>query len=95
MRGANISERCLYAFLNECAHCLQEGILRCPRDGDVGAVFGLGYPPFEGGPFFHMDSIGLDKVVENMERLATEHGERFQPAQILRDMAKKGETFFS
>ena len=95
MRGANISERCLYAFLNECAHCLQEGILRCPRDGDVGAVFGLGYPPFEGGSFFHMDSIGLDKVVENMERLATEHGERFQPAQILRDMAKKGETFFS
>lgn len=95
MRGAHISERCIYAFLNECAHCLQEKILRNPRDGDIGAVFGLGYPPFEGGPFFHMDTIGLPQVVENLERLASEHGERFQPADILKKMAKKDETFFS
>lgn len=95
MKGATISERCLYAFLNECAHCLQEGILRTPRDGDVGAVFGLGYPPFEGGPFFHMDHIGLPKVVENLERLAREHGERFRPAQILKDMAATDGKFFS
>jgi 3-hydroxyacyl-CoA dehydrogenase/enoyl-CoA hydratase/3-hydroxybutyryl-CoA epimerase len=90
----SISERCVYAFLNECAFCLQEKILRNPRDGDVGAVFGLGYPPFEGGPFFHMDSIGLPQVVENLERLASEHGERFEPAKILKDMAKRNETFF-
>ena len=94
MKGAVISERCLYAFLNECAFCLQEEILRNPRDGDVGAVFGLGYPPFHGGPFHHMDSIGLKQVVENLERLTKEHGERFEPAQILRDMAAKDKTFF-
>lgn len=94
MRGATISERCLYAFLNECAHCIQEKILRNPRDGDIGAVFGLGYPPFQGGPFFHMDHIGLPKVVEDLERLAKECGERFAPAQILKDMAKDGKTFF-
>jgi 3-hydroxyacyl-CoA dehydrogenase / enoyl-CoA hydratase / 3-hydroxybutyryl-CoA epimerase len=95
MKGAVISERCIYAFLNECAHCLQEKILRTPRDGDVGAVFGLGYPPFHGGPFFHMDSIGPATVVENLERLASEHGDRFKPAELLKTMAKKDEKFFS
>jgi len=94
IKGEVISERCVYAFLNECAFCLQEEILRNPRDGDVGAVFGLGYPPFEGGPFFHMDSIGLPTVVEVLERLSKEHGERFKPADILVNMAKKEKTFF-
>ena len=41
-----------------------------------------------------MDSIGLKQVVENLERLTKEHGERFEPAQILRDMAAKDKTFF-
>ena len=94
MQGEDISERCLYAFLNECAFCMQEEILRNPRDGDVGAVFGLGYPPFQGGPFFHMDSIGLGDVVKNLERLAGDHGERFKPATILTDMAAKNDSFF-
>lgn len=94
LKSSVVSERCLYAFLNECAHCLQEGVLRNPRDGDVGAVFGLGYPPFQGGPFFHMDHLGLPQVVADLERLAQENGERFAPAQILKDMAKEGRKFF-
>ncbi len=94
MARSVISERCLYAFLNECAHCLQEGILRSPRDGDVGAVFGLGYPPFEGGPFFNMDHIGQPQEVENLERLAREHGDRFTPAPLLKEMTNKESRFF-
>lgn len=89
-----IAERCAYAFLNECALCLQEEILRNPRDGDVGAVFGLGYPPFHGGPFFHMDTLGLGSVVDTLERLKQEHGSRFEPAKLLREKAKKNESFF-
>ena len=90
----SIAERCAYAFLNECALCLQEEILRNPRDGDIGAVFGLGYPPFHGGPFFHMDTLGLNSVVDTLERLKQEHGSRFEPARLLRDKAKKKESFF-
>jgi 3-hydroxyacyl-CoA dehydrogenase/enoyl-CoA hydratase/3-hydroxybutyryl-CoA epimerase len=89
-----IVERLLFAFLNECALCLQEEILRNPRDGDVGAVFGLGFPPFLGGPFLHMDRLGPSNVVTTLKNLTSEYGPRFQPAQLLVDKANAGERFF-
>jgi 3-hydroxyacyl-CoA dehydrogenase/enoyl-CoA hydratase/3-hydroxybutyryl-CoA epimerase len=95
MPAEEIVERCVYAFLNECALCLQEEILRNARDGDIGAVFGLGFPPFLGGPFLHMDRLGASAVVDTMNRLVSEHGPRFQPAQLLRDKASNNQRFFA
>jgi 3-hydroxyacyl-CoA dehydrogenase/enoyl-CoA hydratase/3-hydroxybutyryl-CoA epimerase len=89
----DVTERLTLAFINEAALCLQEGVLRSARDGDVGAVFGLGYPPFRGGPFFTADQMGADIVVTKLEALETRFGERFAPAQILRDHARSGEKF--
>ena len=91
--ASEIQERIALAFINESARCLEEGILRSARDGDIGAVFGVGYPPFRGGPFFTVDAMGADVVVESLERLAADHGPRFEPAQILRDYAKEGKNF--
>jgi 3-hydroxyacyl-CoA dehydrogenase/enoyl-CoA hydratase/3-hydroxybutyryl-CoA epimerase len=88
-----IQNRLSLAFINEAALCLQEGILRSARDGDIGAVFGLGYPPFKGGPFWTVDQMGADVVVQKLEALAEIHGDRFNPAQILKDHAESGETF--
>jgi 3-hydroxyacyl-CoA dehydrogenase/enoyl-CoA hydratase/3-hydroxybutyryl-CoA epimerase len=86
-------ERMVYAFLNESVLCLQEGILRSPRDGDVGAIFGLGFPPFLGGPFRYLDHLGARFALETMERLHARHGERFRPAPLLVDTAREGRTF--
>ncbi|MCO5231003.1 MAG: 3-hydroxyacyl-CoA dehydrogenase NAD-binding domain-containing protein [Chitinophagales bacterium] len=90
-----IQMRCAMVMVNEAALCLQEGIISSPLDGDIGAVFGLGFPPFRGGPFRYIDSIGAQKAVDIMNQLAAKHGERFEPAQILIDYAKSGKKFYS
>lgn len=88
-----IEERLSLQLINEAARCLEDGILRSARDGDIGAIFGFGFPPFTGGPFMLVDHLGAAEVVKRMERLAETHGDRFQPAQILKDHAESGETF--
>lgn len=89
-----IAERVILTMLNEAAYCLEEGILRSARDGDIGAIFGLGFPPFLGGPFRYMDSLGASVVVEKLEALAAEHGSRFTPAPSLVSMANTGGQFY-
>jgi 3-hydroxyacyl-CoA dehydrogenase/enoyl-CoA hydratase/3-hydroxybutyryl-CoA epimerase len=89
----DIQDRLVFAFLNEAARCLEEGILRSPRDGDIGAIFGLGFPAFLGGPFRYLDRLGARFAVEVLERLAVHHGNRFQPAAILGELARRGAPF--
>jgi len=88
-----IQERLVFAFLNEAVLCLQSGILRSPPDGDVGAIFGLGFPAFLGGPFRYLDRLGARFATEVLERLRTRHGERFKPARMLLDKARDGKNF--
>lgn len=89
-----VKERLLYRQLVECARCFAEGVLETPEDGDLGAIFGWGFMPFSGGPFSHMDTVGLANVVAILDRLAETHGERFAPPQMLRDMADAGTRFY-
>jgi 3-hydroxyacyl-CoA dehydrogenase/enoyl-CoA hydratase/3-hydroxybutyryl-CoA epimerase len=91
---ADVRERLLYRQLVECARCFAEGVLVTPQDGDIGAIFGWGFAPYTGGPFSAIDTIGPAKVVETLDRLTAEHGERFEPPQQLRDMAAKGALYY-
>ena len=90
-----IVDRCLLLFVNEAVKCLDANIIATPRDGDVGAVFGLGFPPFWGGPFKYIDLVGCQAIVQNLHNLQTKYGERFAPAPALVAMAARGEKFFS
>jgi 3-hydroxyacyl-CoA dehydrogenase/enoyl-CoA hydratase/3-hydroxybutyryl-CoA epimerase len=90
-----IEERCLYAMLNEAAVAYAEGVVRSPRDGDMASIFGIGFPPFRGGPLRLIDDLGQAKVVETLERLAAKHGTRFAPAEALVRMAREGKKYYS
>lgn len=82
-------------FLNEAARCLEEKIITSPTDGDIGAVFGLGFPPMKGGPFRFMDTYGVAKIVDMMNQFRGKYGDRFTPTQLLVDMAKDNKKFYS
>jgi 3-hydroxyacyl-CoA dehydrogenase/enoyl-CoA hydratase/3-hydroxybutyryl-CoA epimerase len=90
-----IAGRMSLLMVNEAVLCLQEEVIASPRDGDVGAVLGLGFPPFRGGPFHHVDATGAATVVVRLEELSERLGARFVPAALLRQEAKGGGKFFA
>ena len=63
------------------------------RDGDIGAIFGLGFPPFRGGPFRFVDAVGADEIVRRLESYERRFGARFTPAAKLVEMAKTNARF--
>ncbi|MPZ54681.1 MAG: fatty acid oxidation complex subunit alpha FadJ [Acidimicrobiia bacterium] len=88
-----IGERVALQMVNEAALCLSDGVLNSARDGDIGAVFGLGFPAFRGGPFLYVDQTGAAEVVERLRHYEEIHGHRFTPAQILVDAAEQNTNF--
>jgi 3-hydroxyacyl-CoA dehydrogenase/enoyl-CoA hydratase/3-hydroxybutyryl-CoA epimerase len=88
-----VAERLAFAMLNEAARAFEEGVVRLPRDGDIGAIFGIGFPPFRGGPFRALDALGARAAVETLERLSAAHGDRFLPAASLVEQARRGGRF--
>ena len=93
-RPAEILQRLVLGMLNEAARAVGEGVVRAPRDGDIGAIFGFGFPPFRGGPLRHADDLGAARLVADLERLAERHGPRFAPCEALRDLARRNAKFY-
>jgi len=89
-----VEQRLVYAMLNEAAMAAGEGVIRSPRDGDIGALFGIGFPPFRGGPLRMIDDLGARRVAEVLGELASAYGERFTPAPALTAMASEGRKFY-
>ena len=86
--------RLVYAMLNEAALAEADGVIRSPRDGDIGAIFGIGFPPFRGGPLRMIDSVGAAQVVRTLRELGDAHGARFDPAPSLRGNGGRGGRYY-
>lgn len=94
MADSEIVERCVLMMLNEAVLCLEDGTVGCARDGDIAAIFGIGFPPFLGGPFRHIEQCGLAATVETLRRLQKAHGDQYAPAPLLVEMAEQERTFY-
>lgn len=90
----DIQMRIISRFVNEAAFCLQDGIIRAPADGDIGAVYGIGFPPFLGGPFRMLDIQGVAQFVDRMYRYRDAKGLQFEPCQLLKDHAASKKKFY-
>lgn len=89
-----IAKRCTFMMLNEAARCLDEGVVRNARDADIGAIFGIGFPPFLGGPLRYIDSIGVECVIKQLTLWSKQYGERYAPCDALITMAEKNERYY-
>jgi 3-hydroxyacyl-CoA dehydrogenase/enoyl-CoA hydratase/3-hydroxybutyryl-CoA epimerase len=95
MDAEDIQRRLGLLMVNEAVYCLEEGILESPRDGDLGAVFGLGFPPFRGGPFRYIDQETAPAIAARLSRLELRHGDRYRPSALLQQHAQDGTAFYA
>jgi 3-hydroxyacyl-CoA dehydrogenase/enoyl-CoA hydratase/3-hydroxybutyryl-CoA epimerase len=90
----NIMRRLVYLMVNEAARCLEEKVVATPEDADYGMVLGTGFPVYRGGPLRYAESVGLKKVVTDMDGIHSRAGEKFAPCDLLRQHAQDGTTFY-
>jgi 3-hydroxyacyl-CoA dehydrogenase/enoyl-CoA hydratase/3-hydroxybutyryl-CoA epimerase len=90
----DIQARLVFVMLNEAVRALDEEVVHAPRHGDIGAVFGLGFPPFRGGPLRYVSNLGAGHVVEILQELTRKYGDRFTPCSRLRRMAADDLSFY-
>lgn len=88
-----LQERMVLRFIKECIHALEDNIIRSAADGDIGAVFGIGFPPFMGGPFRYVDTIGPKRIMDTMNQYAKSVGPQFEPPALLVKKANEGGKF--
>ena len=91
---SDVKDRFLYAMAIEAARTVAEGVVTDIREADVGAILGIGFAPYTGGPISLIDGIGLQRFVERADELAARYGAHFEPIPLLREMAERGETFY-
>ncbi len=88
-----ITERCIYALVNEGARILEEGYALRASDIDIIYLNGYGFPAHRGGPMWYADTVGLKKVYERISEFHRQHGETWQPTPLLKRLAEQGKTF--
>ena len=92
--AAEVRTRILYIQALETARCMEEGVITRPEDGDIGSIFGWGFPPYTGGTLSFIDTVGVAEFVRECDRLAKQYGERFEPTDGLRERARTGDTYY-
>ena len=88
---ADISDRLILPMLNEAVACLHEGVVKDADLLDAGAIFGTGFAPFRGGPLQYARNRGISEILQTMERLAADLGDRFRPHDGWKELQNRAE----
>ncbi|HYL86898.1 MAG TPA: 3-hydroxyacyl-CoA dehydrogenase NAD-binding domain-containing protein [Candidatus Angelobacter sp.] len=88
-----IVDRCLYALVNEGARILEEGYALRAGDIDIIYINGYGFPAHRGGPMWYADTVGLKTVYDRVVEFHRRHGEIWEPAPLLKQLAEQGKSF--
>jgi 3-hydroxyacyl-CoA dehydrogenase len=91
--AGEITDRCLYALVNEGARILEEGYALRASDIDIIYLNGYGFPAHRGGPMWYADTVGLKQVCDRVSEFHRQHGEIWRPAPLLKRLADQGKTF--
>ena len=89
----DLVDRLMFIQANESAKCYEENVVRSVADTNIGSIFGWGFAPHQGGTLQFINAMGVEQFVSRSRELAKQYGERFEPANILVEMAEKGKEF--
>ena len=88
-----IIARMMIPMVNEVVRCLEEGIIASPAEADIALVYGLGFPPFRGGAFRWLDTLGSAAYIEMAQRY--QHlGPLYEAPEGLCQKARRNETYY-
>src|SRR5437868_8469841 len=94
LNDEDLARRLVLLMVNEAARCVEEKVVDSPEDADYGMILGTGFSPFRGGPLRYAEHLGLNKVVDELERLARTE-EKFLPCEILKKHGRDGTKFYA
>lgn len=90
----DVQERIIMALINEVGFCMGENIVTNYNDAEIGLIYGIGFPPFRGGPLHYVDFLGIHNLVDTFENLESKWGTRFKPAPYWIEGAQEGRRFY-
>jgi 3-hydroxyacyl-CoA dehydrogenase/enoyl-CoA hydratase/3-hydroxybutyryl-CoA epimerase len=89
-------KRMIYTMINEATRCLEEKVVDRPQTVDIGMIMGTGFAPFRAGLLRYADSVGIDKIVKELQSLAEQfQAVRFKPCNFLLEKAEKKEKIYN
>ena len=88
-----VKRRLLTIQALEAARCVEEGVITDPGSVDLGSILGIGFPAWTGGALSYIETVGLQRFVDEAQRMAESYGLRYQPSAWLRQRAREGQAF--
>jgi 3-hydroxyacyl-CoA dehydrogenase/enoyl-CoA hydratase/3-hydroxybutyryl-CoA epimerase len=90
-----LARRMILPMVDEAARCLDEKVVRRAREIDLCMVMGMGFPPFRGGLLRYADALGINNVIEELEKIYEKSSVKREVSTFLRKLAAENRSFYA